>query len=213
MKRLWSTALLLLAAGAAFGQANSRDYLTADEVDQVRESQEPNARLRLYLHFARQRVDLLQQMLAKDKPGRSTFIHDTLEDYTKIIEAIDNVADDALRRHVSIDAGMAAVVAAEKEMLAQLKAVADAKPKDIARYDFALQQAIETTEDSAELSQSDLSARGRDVEAKEAKEKQEREAALTPAEQAEKKASAKKEQQKKKVPTLLKKGEAPPPVP
>ena len=205
--------VVLTMAGAALAQTPQRDFLTADEADQVREAQEPNMRLKLYVHFARQRLDLLQQMLSKEKPGRSALIHDTLEDYTRIIEAIDTVADDALKRKLPIDEGMVAVAAAEKEMLAALQKVEDSSPKDLARYDFVLKNAIETTSDSADLSAADLEVRAKDVTAKEEKENKELESlkAGPQGDEKEKKtasnAGSKDAPAKRKPPTLLKKGE------
>ncbi len=201
--------LVLLAAAIAFPQAQ-RDFLTADEADQVREAQEPNDRMKLYIHFARQRLDLLQQMLAREKAGRSALIHDTLEDYTKIIEAIDVVADDALKRKLPMEIGMAFVADAEKDMAQQLQKVKDATPRDLARYEFALDQAIETTTDSVELSTQDLSGRATAIAVQDKKEKDEREAVMNPKELAAKKAEDKKEAtSKRKAPSLYKKGEQP----
>ena len=151
------------------GFAQQRDYLTADEVDQVREAQEPNARLLLYVHFAKERIAEIQKFLSKEKAGRSALIHDALEDYTRIIEAIDTVSDDALRRKVALDVGMKAVADAEKEMLATLNKIEESDAKDLPRFEFALKAAIDTTSDSEELSQEDLHSRAADLTAKDTK--------------------------------------------
>ncbi|MGI8988967.1 MAG: hypothetical protein ACR2I2_05185 [Bryobacteraceae bacterium] len=202
--------LLLFPLWAAPLLRADRDFLTADETDQVREAQDPNDRMKLYIQFARQRLDQAQQLLAKDKPGRSILVHDLLDDYNNIIDAIDTVSDDALKRKLSIQIGLAAVADGEKPMLAALRKIEDAHPKDIARYEFVLKQAIETTNDSIDLAGADLSKRATDVLAKEEKEKKEREAAMTTEDKEEKKAAAKKVEgprSGRKPPTLLRKGE------
>ena len=200
MKR-WILTALCVALPMA-GQAR-RDFLTSDEADQVRLVQEPNERLKLYLHFAQQRMDQVDQLLKEDKAGRSVMIHDLLEDYAKIIEALDTVSDDALRRKLDIIKGMKDVTPAERKLLERLEKIQNSDPKDLARFDFVLQDAIDTTSDSLELSERDLATRAVDVATKDKKEKAEREAALTPQEAEEKKAVEKKDAQaKKKVPTL-----------
>ena len=207
MKR-FCLVVLLTAAPQLLAQ---RDFLTADETDQVRLAQDPNERVKLYVHLAKQRLNLAQHALSKEKPGRSILVHDALEDYSQIIDAIDTVSDDALKRKLDIKEGMAAVAAGEKELLEQLEKIEESQPKDLARYEFALKQALETTRDSLDLSQQDIGQRTAEVQAKEQKEKKELEAAMSTKELEDKKATEKKDAQtKRKAPTLYKKGEQKP---
>ena len=48
----------------------------------------------------------------------------------------------------------------EKEVLKSLEKIQDSQPKDMARYEFVLKQAVESTRDSLELSQGDLKCPG-----------------------------------------------------
>ena len=205
---------LLLAAPVAA----QRDFLAANEIDQIKEAQEPNLRLKLYADFARNRVEMVQNLLAKDKAGRSILVHDALEDYSKILDAIDTVADAAAGRKTEIKLGLTAVATVERELLPVLKKIREDRPKDMERYEFALTQAIETTSDSLDLAQQDLGKRGKDVEARQDKARKETEAAMTPVEREGKQAEEKKaaeaaaqtatqEKPQRKPPTLLRPGE------
>ena len=202
--------ILILAIGAALPlAAQNRDFLNADEVDQVREAQDPNERVKLYLHFAKMRLDQVDSLLAKEKAGRSALIHDLIEDYTHIIESIDTVADDALRRKLTVEVGMGLATKEEKVMLAHLTLIRDGQPKDLARYDFVLKEAIDTTSDSLDLSASDIQLRATEVAERVAKEKAAHDAALKP-EELEKQKTDEKKEQKKKAPTLRRPGDPPP---
>src|SRR3954454_20256826 len=209
---LWCiVAAAALATGTSRLAAQQRDFLTADEVDQIREAQEPNARLKLYANFAKQRIELVKSLLAKEKAGRSLMIHDALEDYAKIIDAIDDVSDQAVAKKADLKEGLGSVARVEQDALPVLKRVQDSKPKDLERYEFVLKTAIETTRDSLDLSEGDTEKRAADVEEREAREKKAVEDAMSPAEKNERKAEQQKEDAKqekvRRPPTLMRPGE------
>jgi hypothetical protein len=213
--------LLLGCFLLALPLAAQRDFLTADEIDQIKEAQEPNLRLKLYADFAKLRLDLVKNLLGKEKAGRSILIHDTLDQYSKILDAIDTVADEASARKTDIKLGLAAVASTEKAMLPILKQIEESRPKDLERYEFSLTQAIETTSDSLDLAEQDLGKRGADVEKREQAQKKAIEAEMTPIEKEGQKADADKKKAvadekaaeeadappKRKPPTLLRPGE------
>lgn len=202
---------LICALIAAAPLMADRDFLSSAEADQIREAQDPNIRVQLYLHFARQRLDQVRQLLAKDKAGRSALIHDLLEDYANIIDALDNVTDDSLKRKKSLDQGIVKVRDGEKGMLADLQKIQDSNPKDLERYDFVLKAAIDSTSQSIDSNQ-DMAHRATEVLAQEDKEKKERQAMATPDEKKQKSDESFKDAtdpKRRKPPTLYKPGEKP----
>jgi hypothetical protein len=218
MKRIAVCLLTVAGALSVFGQ--QRDFLTNDEIEKVRDAQEPNERLKLYVLFARQRMDQLQQLLAKDKKGRSVLARELLSDYSKIIDAIDTVSDDALKRHATLGEGTAAVTAAEKRFLGQLQKVQDAAPPDIDLYEIELKEAISATSDSMELAQGDLGKRATELAAEQTKEKKAAETMISaedskgkpadPAAATARQAQTDTPKPKRKPPTLYRPGEVPP---
>jgi hypothetical protein len=208
--KLW-TAILLIAASALPALAQ-REFLTNDEIDKIREAQEPNLRLKAYVLFARQRIDQLQQQVARDRKGRSLAIRELLEDYQQIIDAIDTVSDDALKRKVNIAEGVAAVAEAERKFIPVLQKIEDSQPHDLEMYEIALKDAIGDTSDSLEATQQDLGVRGEVVAAKAAEEKKKIESLTGDEEKKEqKKEDAKVDggKPKRAPPTLYNPGEKP----
>jgi hypothetical protein len=192
-----------------------KDFLTEDEIEKVREAQAPNDRLKLYAIFAKQRLDQLQRLLEKEKKGRSLSARELLEDYSKIIDAIDTVSDDALKRGADITEGTVAVATSEKRFLAQLQKIEDRNLPDVDLYNVALKEAIASTSDSMDLATEDAAARGAKLSAEDKKAKEEAEKTLAaedskgkPPEES-KTADAKPadDKPKRKPPTLLKPGE------
>src|ERR1700679_880492 len=120
MRRFPICVLILASVLPALAQ---KDFLTENEIEKVREAQLPNDRLKLYALFARQRLDQLQRLLEKEKKGRSLAARELLEDYSSIIDAIDTVSDDALKRGVDITLGTAEVIGSEKRFLEQLQKI------------------------------------------------------------------------------------------
>jgi len=207
MKKI-SFTLICLLASSLLAAETLNEFLTADEVSILREVQEPNERLALYVRFAEARISQIEQLLTKEKEGRSVIIHQLLDQYTNIIDAIDTVTDDALEHGFNVDKGVSLLAKAEKKMLASLRKIQDSRPKDIARYQFVLDQAIETTQDSLDLTAEDFNLRTREIEEKERRDQKERESMMQPKDLEEKRAAEKKAaEEKKKVPTLYRKGE------
>ena len=189
-----------------------RDFLTDHEADLIRVNQEPEHRIGQYLHFARLRIELVRQALLREDAGRSKLIHRNLEEYGRIVEAIDFVIDDAAADQVDLAGTLKTLAEREKEFLAALERILENPAGDHWTYEFVLEDAIEITRDSMELTLEDLGDRGRRILEADAREKKRQRALMTPerrkdVEKLEKKVQTEEQEQKSKSPTLLKPGE------
>ena len=156
-----SLLLTLIAAGA-----KKRDPLTDAESDQLREvAMEPGKRLKLYIKFAEARLVAIDQLRADSKTadGRGKQIHDLLEDFTAILDEINDNLDTYQGRPLNPDdkkefrKGLKEVIEAADKFDVKLKtlhAAAQTDPqtrKESPDYQFALQDAEEALKSSSDM--------------------------------------------------------------
>ena len=210
--RAIALAALLLAPAYAQEFVGGDDFLTDYEVDVLRDKQGVKDRLEAYAKFAQLRLELVEQTLGADEAGRGAKVHRSLKEYASIIQAIDDVIDDALLRNRKMDGALAGLLEAERRLAARLAAVAAEPEEDSWRYEFVLEDAIGITQDSMELLAEDLGDRKRAAVAQDETAKRRQKETMAP----ERKREIERERQteaaataerERKRPSLLRPGE------
>src|SRR5271156_1672935 len=146
--------LFLMMAALAAAQRH-RDPFTQPEIDQIRDaSWEPQQRLSLYVKFARARLVALEQMRSdpktKDRPQKT---HDKLDDFLLIYDELNDNIDTYVDRKNDIRKPLKMIVDADTEFQAKLLALRDAagvSAEEAKQYEFALTEALDTLDSSAE---------------------------------------------------------------
>ena len=204
---------LLLAGGAAAQEfLHQGDFLTDLEITEIREAQEPSLRIAKYLEFATLRVELVRQLMEKDEAGRGAKVHKNLDEYGRIMEAIDMVIDDALLRDIEVSEAVEPLTASQEAFLERLEGVEDDDPDDLWRYQFVLMDAIEITADSIAMAEEGLDDRKRGILDADRAEKIARDESMAAGRRKEvakikQRESAKEETVRSKRPSLLGEGE------
>jgi hypothetical protein len=147
-------ALALLIALPLSAQRR-RDPLNRAEVDQLRDAMlEPDQRLKLYVSFARDRMNKLEQMRADPKTtDRAQQTHDMLDAFLAVYDELNDNVDMYVGRKDDIRKPLKLVIEADTEFQAKLRALKDAANTDAneaRQYEFLLTNAIETVDSSAE---------------------------------------------------------------
>jgi len=170
--RLAKKLLLLILLFTVVAAARRRDPLTDAETDQLREAAlEPQKRLKLYIKFAEARLLAIDQIRSDPKfaDGRGKKIHDLLEDFTAILDEINDNLDTYQGRPLNKDdkkdfhKGLKEVIEASDKFdlkLRTLKSAIDTDPqvkKEAADFQFALVDAQEALKSSADMAREYMS--------------------------------------------------------
>jgi hypothetical protein len=132
-----------------------RDPLNPLEIDQLRDAMlDPDARLKLYVKFSRDRMIKLEQMRSDPKTterGRQT--HDMLEDFLAVYDELNDNIDMYVGRKDDIRKPLKVIIEADTEFQAKLRALknaANGNAEEAKQYEFLLADALDTVDSSAD---------------------------------------------------------------
>jgi hypothetical protein len=155
--------LLLLALPAA---ARKRDPLTEAEADQLREvAMEPYKRIKLMIKFTEARLTTIDQIRVdpKQAAGRGKQIHDLLEDFTSLMDEINDNLDQYEGRPLDKETvkqyhkGLKELIEADERFdlrLRTLQSAAENDPitrKEAPDFRFVLQDARDSLKSNADM--------------------------------------------------------------
>lgn len=181
MKQAKKIAVLILLLTLVSAAARKHDPLTEAESDQLREvAMEPGKRLKLYVKFAEARLLGIDQLRSDPKmaEGRGRKIHDLLEDFTAILDEVNDNLDTYQGRPLNKDdrkefrkALKEAVEATDKFdlKLKELKSAVQTDPqtqKEAADFRFVLQDATDALKSSSDMAREYLNAKDEEPEKK-----------------------------------------------
>jgi hypothetical protein len=159
--------LLLLAVSSV---AKRRDPLTEAEADQLRTvAMEPDKRIKLLITFTEARLAAIDQVRVDPKLGneRGTRIHDLLEDFSSLMDEINDNLDQYESRKLGKDSiklyhkGLKELIAADERFDLKLKAIKASTENDpvmkklLPDFRFVLQDAEDSLKASTEAARED----------------------------------------------------------
>ena len=186
LHRVFLSALMLSFAttGLAVLAQRHNDPLNEDEVNQLREAaQEPEKRMKLYVGFAKSRMEMIEHMRIDPKlmgDDDSEMIA-RLQDLATLVDEIDDNLDDFNDKSQDLRKPLKSIIEMDSDFqlkLTELKRTST--PQQLRNYGIALEDATDSVGESADsaraLLEDQLAKRGNVKEAtKKEKEKEEKE--------------------------------------
>jgi hypothetical protein len=131
------------------------DPLNPLEIDQLRDAMlDPDARLKLYVTFSRDRMTKLEQMRSDPKTKeRARQTHDMLEDFLAVYDELNDNIDMYVGRKDDIRKPLKIIIEADTEFQSKLRAIKSSpntNTAEISLYEFLLTDALDTVDSSAD---------------------------------------------------------------
>jgi hypothetical protein len=146
--------LLVLSGSFVFSQAHHHDPLVPAEIDKIRDAaQEPEQRLKLYVEFARARLDKMQQVHTDPKAtDRENQTRGALQDFLDIYDELNTNVDTYADRGSDLRKALKPVIEADTEFGAKLRAFKSTltpNSQEAQDDDFLLGSALDAVDSSA----------------------------------------------------------------
>jgi len=146
------TILVGVFLGVSVAPATEKgDYLSDEEVDLLREAQDPSKRIEAYLSFAQLRLTRFDDFRSRppnpdyDIPA---YLDTQLDQYIRITDALKDWIEDNFDRHNDMRAGLKACVEKGTHQLEQLRHVEESTDPYAAGYRKSLSDAIDDFSDA-----------------------------------------------------------------
>ena len=179
--RLRLAALLTLTLGASLclapapAAAQRHDPLTRKEVDDLREAaQMPDARTKLFLGFARARLEASEKLHADplQQPQALSELRRLLDDFTAIVDELDDNLAAFDNRGTDLRAALRTVIETETEFQQRLRKIRETFPPAVLQQvNVELENASESVEDSVKSSRALLDKQNERKEQEKAEKK------------------------------------------
>lgn len=138
----------MLVAFPAVAEQHHRDPLNDLEIDKLRDAaQEPEARLKLYIEFARTRLENLEKVRADEKAqNRDELTRDALQDFLDVYDELNTNVDTFADRGDDLRKALKPVIEADTEFGSKLRAFKSSlgsRPESQKDFTFLLGSALD----------------------------------------------------------------------
>jgi len=145
-----SVPLLMVGLGAALG-AQKGDYLSEEETDQLRETQDPSQRIEIYLSLAQVRLDRAESFRNKPPDPEydiAGYLDQQFDQYIRITDELKNWIQDQYDQHNDMRRGLKKFLEIGPKQLEQLRHIQQTPDPYTADYRKSLGDAVDDFNDA-----------------------------------------------------------------